>query len=442
MRQKKNLIFSLVEFLFVALVQFSIFRIVSVNLGVAELGVWSILVASIQMSKLVDPGAGAGSLKYISLSSIDGNKKSIEEYVASSLYMVVLIYLPILTFLYFFLGDIIVFFIDDVRIEESVYLIPYICMSFFLQNISLCFVGCINNMGFGYFKSASNILGMLIQLILSIMLIDEYGLLGLTISQLTNYVAVIVISLLVMLFFLKLNVVRFLLFKPRVMYKIFKVGATVQATSVAWTMFEFTLRMMMAKLGGLELSGYYEVAYRLSAQSRILSAYLMAPLTPVFVQKFKESIIDFERYYIKIYSNITFFGSVSVLIILLTSPVFSILMFEQVNLVFIFFVFTCSGGAFLHILAMVSEQCSVCLGYPKYNLLGMLCILGSSNVLGYIFGNVFGGYGVAVGVLLGISIGVSTTIYCNSIKILKVSFFPDYSFSRNELYKVFKRNKK
>jgi len=96
MTQKKNLTFSLCEFSVIVITQFTIFRLVASNLGIAEIGVWSILVSSIQMSKLVDPGAVAGSLKYISLLSMKNDKRSIEGYVASSLFLVFIVYVPIL----------------------------------------------------------------------------------------------------------------------------------------------------------------------------------------------------------------------------------------------------------------------------------------------------------------------------------------------------------
>jgi O-antigen/teichoic acid export membrane protein len=442
MSQKKNLYFSAFEFLVIAVSQFAILRLVSVNLGVAEIGIWSILVASVQMSKLFDPGAVAGSLKYISLSAMKNDKRSIEDYVASSLFLVVIVYVPVLSLLYIFLDDFIMLVFDDARIENALYLVPYICLSFFIQIVSLCFVGAINNMGLGYFKSTANIIGMLIQLILSIALIEQYGLLGLTIAQIINYGLVVILALVIMAFYLKLNIFRFVLFKVKIIRNIFKIGVTVQATSIAWTMFEFSTRMLIARLGGLEMSGYYEVAYRFASQARILSAYLLAPITPLFVQKYSESTESFRKYYTQIYSNITALGLFFMFGVFALSPLLSLLMFEEVNGIFLFFIVTAGIGAFLHIIALVSECSAVSLGLPRYNLIGMVTILICTYLLAFPLGYFFGAFGVAIGVLFAILIGATVTIYNNSFKLLNVPFFPSFRLAINQFVVTLERKTK
>lgn len=439
MAQKKNLAFSIFEFLIIAASQFAILKIVAGNLGVAQIGTWSILVSSIQMSKVFDPGAVAGSLKYMALASMKKDIKAIENYVAASLFMVIIVYSPVLLFMYFFLGDILLTVVGDPRLADDLYLIPYVCIAFLIQNISLCFVGCINNMGVGYFKSIANIVGMLIQLILSLILVNDYGLLGLTISQLVNYSLVVIVALIVMFTYLKLNVFRFFRFDVKTIKKIFKVGAAVQITSITWTMYEFSSRMLMARLGGLDFSGYYEVAYRFAAQARILSSYVLAPITPTFIQRYQDGSDAFKRYYSQIYSYVSFLGLVLVLGTISLAPLLSIIMFEYVHWIFVGLVITSSIGAYFHILAMTSEQCSVSLGLPKYNFYGMLVILLTTYILSFLFGTLWGGGGVAIGILCSIISGVVCTIYCNSTYVIKSSYLPSYSIVIQKALLIVKR---
>ena len=439
---KKNLIYSGTEFLIVAVCQFAILKLIAQNLSVADIGVWSILVASIQMSKILDPGAVSGSLKYISLASQLGDKRTIEQYVAISLLIVFVTYVPLLFLMNIFLGDFILTVSNAERLEQSLYLIPYICFSFFVQIISLCLVGCINSMGYGYFKSLANVTGMLIQLIMSVILIEQYGLLGLTVSQLINYSIVILIALAIIVFRFKLNILNFFVFKPFLIKKVIKVGFFVQGTSICWTLFEFSLRMLMARFGGLEMSGFYEVAYRFSAQLRILASYLIAPITPTFIQKYNQNPTGFGNYYSQIFSNSIGFGLVGVTCIILSSPILSLFMFSEVKIEFIYFVLLCSLGAFMHVTAMVSEQCAVSIGLPKYNLLGSIFILLFTYVFCFPLGIAFDGQGVSLGVFIAIFIGALITVFLNSKWLLKVDFLPNFSFFYKSLVKIYNGVKK
>ncbi len=438
---KKNLIYSAIEFLVIALSQFAILRLVAVNLGVAEIGVWSILVSSVQMSKLVEPGAVSGSLRYVALAAGRGEKRAVEGYVSASLFMILAVYIPVLLLLYFFLGDLILSAFDDDRLEASLYLIPYICISFFMQNVSLCFVGCINNMGFGFCKSFANVLGMVLQLVLSLCLVEKYGLLGLTISQLANYIFVVFLALIIMAVYLRLNVFRFFVFRFKLIKKILKIGVFVQGTSICWTIFEFSLRMLMARFGGMDMSGYYEVAYRFAAQVRILASYLVAPITPVFAKKYQDEKVDFKGYYSQIYSNLALFGLAASTGVVILSPLLSVIMFGEADVTFLLFVFACVLGALFHVLAMVSEQCAVSIGSPKYNLVGVLVILVAVYIFGGGFGVLFGATGVAWGALCAISIGAVTTILLNSKKLLYVDCLPRLCTAMIQLFNALKVEK-
>lgn len=435
------MIFSIFEFFLIALSQFIILRLVAVNLGVVEIGVWSVLVSSIQMSKLLDPGAVSGSLKFIALAAKREDKRAVEDYVSASVFMVAVFYGVILSFFYFFMDVFFETFFAQTELVNYLHLIPFICISFYVQNIALCFVSCLNNIGHGSYKSIVNVSGMSIQLVCSIYLIKDYGLMGLAVSQFVNYLFVFLFSLTFLLFSFKFKIYRFFFFKISLIKSMIGIGIYVQATSLFWTLFEFSLKLIMARFGGLEMTGFYEVAYRFAAQVRILSAYILSPITPTFIQKYEEGSLVFNRYYAKVYSHITFLGLLGLVSVFLISPLLSIFMFSEVNSNFILFIFLCCIGTFIHILAMTSERSSISFGRAKYNSIGVFMILMGALFISAPLGSILGAKGVATGILLAILIGGLLTLYLNSKRVLHVSLRPNISTFLQTLYQVYKTRK-
>lgn len=436
MNTKKNMQLSVAEFLFIAFSQFITLKIISYYLGVAQIGLWSIIASAIQMARIVDPGATAGSLKFIAVAAYQNDRKKIEDSISSSFFVTAVMYFIVMIPGFYFFPKILSAIIDQKNMPEAIALVPFVIVSFYMQNIYNSFSACINNVGFGYAKSVINIFGVVLQIVISILFVKKYGLIALSIAQIANNIITSIMCIVFLKVKLKLNYLG--MFVPNFSHikSVLSVGSKVQGTSIAWTLFELSIRFLMGKFGGLTMTGYYEVAYRISAQFRILCSYIISPLVPKFAQLHSVDVAESVSYYKKIYAYLAAFGIVSAICILAVSPIASIFMFK--GFVFLFFLFSLMTGlgTFMLIVAIPSEQYVIALGHPNYNLIGTTSMFILNVLLSWILGRAYGAVGVASGCVLSILISSSLIIILNSTRIIKSSCFPNLSNAVSDAYRI------
>ncbi len=414
---------SFLEFVILGILQFATFRIVIQTLGIKELGIWALLISATQFAKVFDPGIAAGGARALATSD---DPNVIGELISASLWITVPLYLIVLALGYFPVRYLLSFSVEASALSMAQAFLVYSMGAYFTQVIAGIFATSVNGLHFGYRKSQINIMGALVQVGLTWVLAPRLGLAGLGLAQIANNVVTVGLFLALLRYALRLNFRNLVSFRRERARKVLHLGLGIQGTSLIWTAFEISVRLLMSHFGGVAQVGFYEMAYRFASQIRLLAVYIGQSVSPTLANLAARNLSLFRTFYQNVYSVFALCAAAAFLIGTAASPLISFLMLGNVNHLFLYFSFVALMGSVLHMCMIPSELAAIAFGVVRGNLAGMAATLFALVLLGPLAGHIAGGPGVAATVLVSICIGVTTTIFANS-RILLCGVIPRFS---------------
>lgn len=436
MNTGKNIKWTVLEFLSVVCVQFFVMRYIISVLGVEALGIWSVLISTVQFAGFIGKGSSAGVGRFISIANANKNVRNIEEILSTLVYGTIPIYTLLCLILYLPLSSGLSFFIYHKSIGSARSLLPFALMVFFFQILSTSLVSSINGIHLGHIKSKIAIIGSLIQGGLSVYLIDEMGLIGLAIAQIANHIYLVFIIFIVIKVKIGISFISILIPNFSVLREVVQFGLKLQLTSIFWGGFEAAIRLLMSKFGGLEQVGLYEVAYRISSQSRILLFYVGQVITPVLTNHWVISKKMFYEFYNQTFIRMFIFGVMFVSMVVITSPLTGLLIIGQIKTVYVIFIILTSLSAFVQIYAIPAELSAVAIGKVRYNVMGTMVSCVSSIILGSVFGYFYNAIGVSMAVLVSSCLAASVPLVYG-VKAFDLYLMPRFeAFDIKDLFKV------
>ena len=420
----RNIVWSGAESFFFLFSQFFVMKVIIHELGTSALGVWSVVISSVQLTGFLGMGMTSGFGRFLSIAYAQKNMAEMESvfsviisgalpiFAASA----VILYVPI----YYGMR----FVLHDDALAEAYQILPFSLMCFVAQTLSGSFQSALISVGAGAHKSQVAILGCTLQALLSLYIVGSMDLLGLVLAQITNYLFQATFSYLIITMRTGIRLRNIIKISPEHFRKIIVFGVKVQATSLLWTAFEISLRFIMAHFGGPSAAGIYEIAYKIASQPRILVYNACQNLLPVFVAKWGSDKISFESIYIASYSRAAAFALTSFAGIMMLSPFVSYVMLGEVNNLFLLFALLTSLAMVCHIFAISSEIAAIAAGVVRYNVLGTLTAFLSIVVLGSVLGLQFGSYGVSLSALCSAAAAASIPVVIGT-RIFRLSPFPN-----------------
>ena len=392
-------------------------RVLVSNLGVGALGIWALVISAAQTARMFDPGAAAGAGRFLTLAYGEGDIVGVEKILAIMLYGTAPLYLCLSIVFYIPLRQALELAIQGNSLVQAQGLLIFAILSYVAQLISGIYTSALTNLHCGSLKSKIVIIGCLVQFSFSILYIKNYGLYGLALAQVSNYAFVTIVSIAALKMQRGVSLKGLLRWDLEVFRKVLGFGIGVQLTSAAWAGFEMSIRFIMAHFGGLEQIGYYEVAYKLSSQTRVLAFYLGQPLMPALVSLYLKAREDAYLFYKRIYARLVLFGLFSAIITIACSPLISILMFGKLEASFLFFCTLTAVGSGAHVAAMPSELAAIASGLVRFNLTGTVVALLTMLVLGCSLGFLMHSEGVALAAVVSSLLAAAVPIFCNSRKL-------------------------
>jgi len=405
------------EFTVGVCLQFFVIRYIVISLGLSALGVWSVLMSAVQLARLFDPGAAAGSGRLLSLYLARGDQKDLERTIASIFYAVVPLYALISIVLYFplYFGLDVVLPKDQVDAGHD--LLPFAILSYVLQIVAGAYSSSLVSIHAGSTKSQITIIGCALQAAASMVLIPHDGIVGLALAQVLNYLFVTIISI---VFLKKLTGIRFArmtAWHGSTFRSVMRFGIGIQFGSLAWTLFEMSIRFAMSYFGGVAEVGYYEIAYRIASQFRVLALLVGQPLAAVLTALSVKCIAESLAFYRLIYARYVLYAVLMCAFLIVFSPITSIVMTGQIDAHYIVFSVLAALGTLAHIAAIPSEATAMSRGLLRFNLIGTVSALTTMIVAGSVLGSFFGAYGVAVAVLFSSLLAAAVPIVLNGLRL-------------------------
>ena len=402
-----NAIMSVVQVMVTGVVVFLLYRFLLNTIGVNQLGIWSVVLASASFASIANCGLSGSVVKFVAKYLARGEGETVVSVIQTSVISVGILCGLVLLIAYPFAKWLLNLVVPLPSIKEAVSILPYALLSLWIAVIASVFQGALDGYQRVDTRSALLVIGASFHLILCFLLVPTYGLMGLAYAQVVQACIVLVGSWLALK--------RYLPLLPTIPYqwnlKLFKemvgYGINFQLISVSQMVYDPITKALLTKFGGLSLIGFYEMASRMVLQLRALPVAANQVIIPA-IANLQEKIpgkigeVYLTSYQLLLYLSLPLFS-----LIIVCTPIISELWIGYFEEDFVQFAILLSIGWFLNALNAPAYFANLGIGKLRWNVAGHISIAVLNAILGFLFGIFYGGHGVVTAWVISLVFGSS-----------------------------------
>jgi O-antigen/teichoic acid export membrane protein len=247
---------------------FVLYRIVIATLGIDQLGVWSVLLAAASISRLSDLGLGTGITRFVARDLSLEQPLRAAAVAETGLVTMSLAVGAVLVMLYasgpFLLG--LVF--DPPYLASAIDILPYALLSAWLSVVGMAAVSGLEGCQRFKFKAVILTFSQAAMVLLAIWLVPRLGLRGLAYAQVVQGLVLMALAWAG----LRRDMPALPLLPWRgkwpVLREMLGYGLKVQASSLTMMLFDPLTKLLLARFGGPQAAGYFEVANQVIVKVR------------------------------------------------------------------------------------------------------------------------------------------------------------------------------
>lgn len=401
----RNIIAALTQVLVTGVVFFMLYRFMYKHLGVDQIGIWSIVLASVSLSRLGDLGLSSAVVRHVANALGNGKPELATAIIETTTITLAVLMALVIAGCAIPLQLLLAHAVSPSSLPIALEILPYALLSLWFSFLSLIFQGALDGFQRIDLRAGVVIISTCIYLALTVVLVPDYGLKGVALAQIFQSSG----SALVAWFLLcrqanGLPIIpyrwRYDVLKPLVIY-----GANIQLISIMSFLFDPVTKFVMSKFGGMSALGHYEMANKLVLQLRAVIVEANRVVVPMIAGASARTASQHQEFFLNNY-RIVFFVSIlcySSLAILMPAITViwtgahrpELLQFAWV-LMFGWFINTLIAPAFFHNLG--SDRLSP-------NLYSQIIVGTCGIVFGWLGGAWAGGIGVVIGSTTGLFAG-------------------------------------
>ena len=424
-----NAIMSVAQVIVISGILFVLYGFLLKTIGVENLGIWSVVLSTTSVAGIANFGLSGSVVKFVAKYVARGEDEAVAGVIQTALISISVVGGLVLLIAYPLVRFILGLVMPSNSLEKAFSILPYAIMSLWMVIIA----GVLQSGLDGYqridIRSMILTASALFHLILSFVLVPDYGLMGLAYARVIQTVAMLVISW----FILKRFVPALPVFPYQWNHKLFRemigYGINFQAISITQMLCEPTTKALLAKLGGLSMVGFYDMANRMLLQLRsvLVSAnQVLVPAIAHLQERSPDSIKNIykDNYRLMLYIALPFYS-----IITIGTPLISEIWIGHYESTFVIFSVLLSVSLFINTLSVPAYFSYLGIGKLKWNTLGHAITAIMNPILGFIVGYNFGGMGVVIAWIVSSIAGslMITGSYHYSYKISLKQLFPKES---------------
>jgi O-antigen/teichoic acid export membrane protein len=418
-----NVLSSAVQVALIGLIYFFLYKYLLKHLGIELLGVWSVVMATSSLANLANFGVATSVVRYVALYIEEGSLDKINKLIFTSLIFIfglfVLLSAIILPF-----ADILLRKVVNVNyLNDGLKILPYSVACLILNAVAGVFASVLDGMQKNYLRSIIFTSSAVVLLGITYLMTPRYGLQGVVLAQLAQSVFTIIGCL-----FLVVNLTAFNPFKwqwNRLIFKeIFSYGIKFQFISLSAMFNEPITKLLLAKYGGLQFTGYYEMASRLIMQLRGVVISANQSLVPLMVSGSKGGKTNASLY------RITFLCVSVISLILMFLPVLASGIIAKVwighyEYLFDVILFLTAISMYINLLCGPAYFALLAEGKLGPVIISQVIIAVINIIGGFLLGKHYGGIGVVYGWLIAVIVATSYLIidYSKKVKVSIASIF-------------------
>lgn len=408
---KINIITTILNVVVVGLVYFWVYKLLFIQVGSEQLGVWSLVLASSSIANLANFGLTSSVVKFVASYNANSRTSEISSLLFTSTILMGCIFLSVALVVYFFSELILNLVVPSKYFELANSLLPISLACLVINAIGGIFTSGLEGFQKNYFKNIIYIIASILFISISIWLMPTLGIMGVAYAQLVQSIIIFFLSFAMLKkLFPQLKIFKWQWDKA-VFNEIFKYGVKFQVISFTQLLYDPMTKMLIGMFGGLSMVGIYEMASRLVMQVRgvIINAnQVMVPVVADLNEKDKSAISDL---YNKMFSIIVLVTIPILSFLISTTDVISYLWLQSVNENFWIITVILSFSMIINIISGPAYFTFLGLGNLNPLLISHV-VMGLLNfVIGYILGIYWGGIGPVIGWFIAVIVGSSISIY-------------------------------
>ena len=407
----RNALSNVLQILLSTMLLFLLYRYLSATLGIAKLGVWSVVLATASASRIADFGLSVGVTRFVAkyLSSAEPRRAAAAiETAALTLWVTFAI---VLVAVYPLLSRIIAHVFESEHQLDALSLLPYAMLSLWFSIVVDVFQSGLDGCQRMDLRAGLVLAGQMLLFALALLLVPQFGLIGLAWAQIGQGVSLLIIGWWLLRRRLpQLSRVPWH-WQRDILREMLGYGVNVQIASFAMIIFDPLTKALMARFGGATAAGYFEIATQVVIKVRSIIVGANKAIVPMVVQ-YNENLPQRIQ---KIYQeNMQ-------LLVLITLPVYTFLfvwssfvsqfLLGEYNTEFVFYCQLAVAAWALNTFSGPAYFFNLGTGRVGWNTLSHLTIGGLNVILGFLLGRRFGADGVALAYAGSLTVGSCLLIY-------------------------------
>ncbi len=400
-----NTILSVVQVVIIGGVLFILYRFLFNTIGIEQIGIWSVVLATTSVVNIANLGLTASVVKFVAKYLSHGEEETVSGVIQTSAISIGLFVGFILLAAYPFANWLLSLIMPVFNLKKALSILPYALLSFWIMVISSIFHSGID--GFQRIDLRSILLmgGAIFHLILSFLLVPIHGLMGLAYAQVAQASVVLIGSWLLLKRLLPLLPIIPYKWNRKVFSEMVGYGLNFQMVSITQMLYDPITKALLTKFGGLVMTGFYEMASRMVLQFRALLVSANQVLVPVIAELQEKNPNFIQNIYRDNYRLILYISLPLYSIIIAFTPVVSLVWIGHYENTFVLFSTLLAVGWFLNTLTAPAYFVNLGMGDLRWNTIGHVIIAVSNFGLGFSLGRIYGGTAVVVAWVFSLVIG-------------------------------------
>jgi len=405
-----NAIMSLIQIILVAGILFFLYRFLLKTIGVDQLGIWSLVLATTSVTQIANFGFSGSVVKFVAKYAARGDERSVSGVIQTAALSLALMMGTFILIGYPVIKWVLSLVVPSNSLTYAISILPYALVSLWLTTITGVFQSGLDGFQRIYIRNFIVMGGSLFFAIICFIFARKYGLIGLAYAQIINNAMILILSwILIKRLLPVLPVIPYQwdksLFKEIVGY-----GINFQIISISNMLYDPITKVFLSKFGGLSMVGYYEMANKMVQQFRSLIVSSNQVLVPAIADLQENNPERIRSIYLTNYNLLFFLALPLYTLIIISTPFISEIWIGHYEKVFINIGIFLAIGNFLNTLAGPAYFSNLGIGSLKWNVIGHIAIAVLNIIFSAFLGFLFGGYGVVIGWALALSLG-SAVIY-------------------------------
>jgi O-antigen/teichoic acid export membrane protein len=392
---------SVIQVVLSGIALFELYRFITRHLTIKELGVWSLVLASTAVGRLADMGLGGGVVKFVAQDLGRNDASSAVRTVVMSLVAMggliaaaCLISYPVLTYA---LSKIVV---ETASLQTAWELVPYALTALFVSCLSGVVLSALDGCQRMDRRAITGTIGAIVQLIAAYVLVPRFGLRGLATGQIIQAITVFSVGLAFFLRHVGMIRLQWFVWDGTRFKAMLRYGTSFQVAAIGQLLFE----ALLSRFGGLELTGYYEMANRMLLQLRSVIVSAFQALVPYVAGNAlrDEQLHDVyvKSYRLLLLIAVPYYSSIGV-----ASPLILTLWLGRFDARFVFTGACCLAGWSVNTMNVPSYYLYLGIGRLRWAVLSHIVIGLLVAILGSVAGWLVGGVGVLLASAVALGLG-------------------------------------